>query len=111
MQWTDVDFFGKTLEIRRQSKKTDAGVRVLSLNQATYDVFLKVRAGAEGLANVEPAHHVFPACENGNIQPQIPMKGWRSAWRTLTTRASLKGLRFHDLRYHAITELAEMGFE
>ena len=58
---------------------------------------------------MEPAHYVFPACENGDIQPQLPMKGWRSAWRTLTTQAGLKGLRFHDLRHHAITELAEMG--
>ena len=39
----------------------------------------------------------------------MPMKGWRSAWRTLTRKAGLKGLRFHDLRHHAITELAEMG--
>ena len=37
------------------------------------------------------------------------MKGWRSAWRTLTQAASLKGLRFHDLRHQAITELLEKG--
>ncbi len=34
---------------------------------------------------------------------------WKKAWRTLTTKAGLKGLRFHDLRHHAITELAESG--
>jgi integrase len=27
----------------------------------------------------------------------------------LTKAAGLKGLRFHDLRHHAITELAELG--
>jgi integrase len=37
------------------------------------------------------------------------MKGWRSAWRTLTKAAGLKGLRFHDLRHQAITELLEKG--
>ena len=36
------------------------------------------------------------------------MKGW-SAWRYLTTKAGLKGLRFHDLRHQAITELCEAG--
>jgi hypothetical protein len=29
------------------------------------------------------------------------------AWRRLTKAAGLSGLRFHDLRHHAITELAE----
>jgi Phage integrase family len=35
------------------------------------------------------------------------MSGWRSAWRSLTKEAGLHGLRFHDLRHHAVTELAE----
>src|SRR6185369_2018388 len=34
-------------------------------------------------------------------------KSWRSAWRSLRKAAGLPGLRFHDLRHHAITELAE----
>jgi integrase len=37
------------------------------------------------------------------------MKSWRSAWRSLTKAAGLKGLRFHDLRHQAITELLESG--
>ena len=68
--------------------------------------------------------------------PAKPMSGWRSAWRSLTRavqcpgcgqlqqpaemcandvckadirglNSPLHGLRFHDLRHHAITELAE----
>jgi Phage integrase family len=35
------------------------------------------------------------------------MSSWRTAWRSLTREAGLVGLRFHDLRHHAITELAE----
>ena len=34
---------------------------------------------------------------------------WRTAWRTITKEAGLPGLRFHDLRHHAITRLAESG--
>jgi hypothetical protein len=81
-------------------------------------------------------HFVFPACENGNINPTRPQASWRTAWRNLTRaivcpackqvqnpgsvccdakcnadikdiRSPLEGLRFHDLRHHAITELAE----
>jgi hypothetical protein len=35
------------------------------------------------------------------------MTSWRTAWRRLTNEAGLSGLRFHELRHHAITELAE----
>src|SRR5215469_7839286 len=49
----------------------------------------------------------FPACENGKIDPTRPQKSWRSAWRSLRKAAGLQHLRFHDLRHHAITELAE----
>ncbi|HEX5735718.1 MAG TPA: tyrosine-type recombinase/integrase [Blastocatellia bacterium] len=37
------------------------------------------------------------------------MSSWRTAWRKLTKKAGLPGLRFHDLRHTAITELAESG--
>lgn len=37
------------------------------------------------------------------------MSSWRSAWRRLTRAAGLRGLRFHDLRHHCITRLAEAG--
>ncbi len=39
--------------------------------------------------------------------PTKPMSTWRTAWRKITKAAGLPGLRFHDLRHHAITELAE----
>src|SRR5215475_11602875 len=41
--------------------------------------------------------------------PTKPMVSWRSGWRNLTKKAGLKGLRFHDLRHHSITKLAEAG--
>jgi integrase len=38
-----------------------------------------------------------------------PMRSWRTAWKNLTEKAKLPGLRFHDLRHHCITKLAEAG--
>ena len=52
---------------------------------------------------------MFASCENGHFDAAKPQKSWRTSWRKLTAEAGLKGLRFHDLRHHAITELAEAG--
>ncbi|MFN0169244.1 MAG: tyrosine-type recombinase/integrase [Bryobacteraceae bacterium] len=41
--------------------------------------------------------------------PSKPTKGWRTAWRKLTTQAGPKGLRGHDLRHNWITTHAEIG--
>jgi integrase len=88
-------------------------------------------------AEPQPDWYVFPRAEGlRNPDPTRPMSGWRTAWRNLTraiqcpacghqqrpgetcgnleckadirnVKSSLAGLRFHDLRHHAITELAE----
>ena len=72
---------------------------------------------------VESSHFIFAGFKpvgrfNGNelvetrlshFDPTRPVGSWRNAWRKLTHKAGLKGLRFHDLRHHAITELAESG--
>ena len=64
---------------------------------------------AQDVAGAEPDHYIFPACENGKIDPVTAQKSWRSAWRSLRKAAGLQHLRFHDLRHHATTELAESG--
>jgi integrase len=107
--WKDIDLFEKILFIRREGTKTDAGSRVIPLNRAAILALADLRNRAEKLDSAKPEHYVFPACENGRIDPTKHMKGWRTAWRSLTNKAGLKGLRFHDLRHHAITELCEMG--
>jgi len=104
----DVNLFERVLEIKRKSTKTNAGARVIPLNR---DAVLALSELTDRLAKLgadKQEHYLFPACENGHIDPTRPMKGWRTAWRTLTHAAGLQGLRFHDLRHHAITELAEL---
>ena len=44
-----------------------------------------------------------------NYDPTKPIGSWRTAWRTLTKQAGLPGLRFHDMRHQAVTELLERG--
>jgi len=134
LRWRDIDFMGKTLTIRKS--KTDAGERVIPLNvDAMSTVFLLYRR-AQKHGEVRPEHYLFPACETGHFDLTRPQTSWRTAWRNLTrlvtcpgcgtnrnpartccnekceadigkVRSSLAGLRFHGLRHHAITELAE----
>jgi len=134
LQWRDVDFIEKTLTIRHS--KTDAGRRVIPLNRVAWQAIVELYHRSEQANAREANHFVFPACENGKIDPTNPQKSWRSAWRSLTRsvkcpacgkgqrpaeacsnekckadirnlKSTFSGLRFHDLRHHAITELAE----
>jgi integrase len=75
------------------------------------------------LGAVDPSHYVFAAFvpkftfsgkkvidyHVTGFDPTRHLKGWRTAWRTLTKKAGLPGFRFHDLRHCAITQLAENG--
>jgi integrase len=105
VRWRDVNFLERTVDIRQS--KTDAGKRVIPLNSDAWEAIIELYHRAQGISGAEPEHHIFPACENGKIDPSTPQKTWRSAWRSLRKAAGLKELRFHDLRHHAITELAE----
>jgi integrase len=107
--WKDINLFEKILTIRRESTKTNAGARTIPLNRDAIGALVRLKDRAEKLGSGNSEHYVFPACESGIIDPTKPMKGWRTAWRSLTNAAELKGLRFHDLRHQAITELCENG--
>jgi integrase len=134
LRWRDVNLLEHLLTIHRS--KTEAGERVIPLNADAMAVISELYERAEVSNCAELDHFVFPACENGNIDPKRPQASWRTAWRHLTRaiicpgceriqnpsplccnekckadmkdiRSPLEGLRFHDLRHHAITELAE----
>jgi integrase len=134
LRWRDVDLMEKTVVIRRS--KTEAGERVIPLNSDAWNAILALYGRAQSLGEVQPGHYLFPACEPSHFDPMRPQKSWRTSWRKLTrliacptcgtqqdpgktcsneqcggdiekVKSPLTGLRFHDLRHHAITELAE----
>jgi integrase len=105
LQWRDVDFLERTITICHS--KTDAGRRIIPLNNDAFEAIMELYHRAQKVAGTAPDHYAFPACENGDIDPATPQKSWRSAWRSLRKAAGLAHLRFHDLRHHAITELAD----
>jgi integrase len=142
LRWRDVDLIERTLTIRRNTTKTDAGERVIPLNAnamaATVELYRRAqddRKTRDG-KTIELEHYLFPACENNRVDPTRPQTSWRTAWRRLTRsvecpkcglvqdpgkscqndecnadiskiKSPTERLRFHDLRHHAITELAE----
>jgi hypothetical protein len=104
------------------------------MNDDAYAAVMELWSRAGAIGGTQPEHYVFPACENGQIDPERYQKSWRTAWRNMTRavfcpqcreiqdptescrkcvadmkdmKSPLSGLRFHDLRHHAITELAE----
>jgi integrase len=131
LQWRDVNLIDKTLTVRHS--KTEAGERVITLNADALAAILELRERAKAFFgdNLSPDWYVFPGGEGQGpkiganqaaVKPDAarPMTTWRSAWRSLRAAAAkgdaekgippmpgLARLRFHDLRHHAITELAE----
>ena len=105
LQWRDIGFLNRAILVR--TSKTDAGERLIPMNDETLEIVMRLRERAKEFNGTEAQHYVFPACEHGHVDPTHNQTSFRTAWRRLTKAAGLAGLRFHDLRHHAITELAE----
>jgi integrase len=97
------------------------GAGFIPLNAAAAAALKQLLKRATLLGAKEPEHYLFPGFSFRHTQepgitpkgagydPTKPMVSWRTAWRNLTRSAGLRGLRFHDMRHHAITKLAENG--
>ncbi|MGH9393021.1 MAG: tyrosine-type recombinase/integrase, partial [Terriglobales bacterium] len=100
--------------------KTDAGRRTIPLNDAAAWALGRLRQRAEKIGASLPTHFLLPHANYRRTKAEPgsrgtgfdlarPMRCWRTAWRSLTAEAGLAGLRFHDLRHHAITKMVEQG--
>jgi integrase len=137
LRWRDVDLMDQALVIRRSKTLAGERVIPLNANAYNAVMRLRERSQKLFGAELQPNWYVFPNAEGySKPDPTKPMGGWRTAWRRLTQavkrpacgelqdpsvacsreqcgadlskiKSSTAGLRFHDLRHHAITELAE----
>jgi integrase len=109
-------------EIHLQKSKTKGGVRTIPLNADAMESLKQLVMRAQKLGANQPDHYLLPALVNTVIEgrngttvrvrrydPENSTKGWRTAWRKLTEKAGLKGIRGHDLRHNWITSHAEIG--
>jgi integrase len=137
LRWRDVDLFNRIATIRRS--KTAAGHRTIPLNGDAMAALSRLLERARAFGASEPNHFVFPACEHriepgrpqkswrtawrklvretarragreaarDALESGCGLKGALAAWRRAAS--PIRGLRFHDLRHQAITEMAEAG--
>lgn len=121
MQLGDVNLEARRLRIRRKGTKTDAGARLIELNQAATEAVTRLYMRAQTLGASESDHYLLPAELSRHTKNGDPLKGgigfdarlhqesWRSAWRSLLKAVGLEGLRFHDLRHSFVSFMAERG--
>jgi len=137
LHWRDIDFMDRSLTIRRSKTLAGERLIPLNANAYNALMRLRQRTQKEFGTDVQPDWYVFPSAEGyTKPDPTKAMSGWRSAWRSFTravtcptcgtiqnpskvccneecsadidnVKSTIAGLRFHDLRHHAITELAE----
>jgi integrase len=137
VRWRDVDVINKVLTVRRSKTEAGKRVIPLNTDAWAAVLELRFRSKLLFECEPEPEWYVLPHAEGlRDPDPTTPMSGWRTAWRNLTRAiqcpacgrlqkpsktcsdkkckadigkvvSPTAGLRFHDLRHHAITELAE----
>jgi integrase len=114
-----IDIERRCLVVRRNSSKTDAGARHVELNRDATLAALRLLSRACSLGSQNPEHFLLPkhlsrikygpdAGKRG-YDPTQHQNCWRKAWASLTKKANLKGLRFHDLRHTFVTHMIERG--
>jgi integrase len=137
LRWRDIDLMDHSLVIRRSKTLAGERVIPLNVNAYAAVMRPRERSQMLLGSDLPPDWYVFPSAEGySKPDPTKPMSAWRSAWRSLTRaincpacgelqdpgttcrnqecgadvtkiKSSTAGLRFRDLRHHAITELAE----
>jgi integrase len=134
LRWKDIDLENGVLRVA-ESKTTAGEGRPIPLTQPAR---IALQYWAERFSERRPEHFVFPACENGQVDPSRRIANWRTAWRRKTRAIECKacgeiqsprkfcrnvachakiegmknpldGLRFHDFRHSTATKLLEQG--
>jgi len=116
-----LDLDNRRLRIHRADTKSDAGARTVELNRDATEAAARLLMRAHELkpAANRPEHFLMPKHlsriahgehkgERG-YDPNQHQLYWDTAWHTLTEKAGLPGLRFHDLRHTFITHMVELG--
>ena len=106
LRWYDVDFLAGTVTIRRS--KTEAGQRMIPLNQDALSAMRELYGQGFGARGHAPGSLLCsPRVRMAASIPRLPRRAGVRPGGACGRPQGLAALRFHDLRHHAITELAE----
>src|SRR5262249_10445164 len=95
----DVDLINRTVTIRRDSTKTDAGCRIIPLNESATWAFTRLLERAQALKATDPEHYLFPGFpfrrtrdekhhKGSGYDPTTHQVSWRTGWANLLKKAS-----------------------
>ncbi len=119
--WQDLDPVNRLVTVRKS--KTEAGSRVIPLNDEAWAAIVALKKRAEAFKTDQPEHYIFPRTVPA-VDGFRPMGscGWKTAWLSLRAEAAkeneergreampkLAKVRFYDLRHQCITEMLEAG--
>jgi integrase len=106
LRWCDLNSEERVLFI--PTSKTAGGIREVPLNGEAWSAIAAMRQRAAFLGTYAPTNFIFH-----RLWPKVdgsrPMRGWRSAWRSLRKAAGLPNFRYYTLRAQCITEMLEKG--
>ena len=139
LQWQDIDWLERTLHVRRGKTDESQREIWLNDEAFSAISQLREEAKEFFGDDLSPEWYLFFSWgPDGEPDPTRPVTTWRTAWRSMTrsivcpecgqfqdpgercanekcgadirkVRSPIAGLRFHDLRHQAITELSEGG--
>lgn len=82
LRWRDIDYLSPAILVR--ASKTEAGQRLIPLNDEALQIVEDLRERAKEFNAVDGSHYVFPACEHDHVDPTRHQQSFRTAWRNLT---------------------------
>jgi integrase len=102
LRWRDVDFAQRLTNVQRS--KTEKGRRCIPLNEDALAAMRELQERSKGLFGefLLADWYVF-----AGASPEIPVKSWRRAWRSLLAAAGVPYTRFYNCRHTACTNLLE----
>jgi integrase len=105
------DFSRHTITVERSTTKTKAGDRTVPMNRTAEYIARQILGKAEQLGSTRPEHFVFAGrTKTGprQLDPTRPFHTFHNAYVALRRDAGVdSSLRFHDIRHHVTSDLAE----
>lgn len=106
LNWSRVDFLGRTITIKGKGDKT----RILPMTEVVRELLWSLRGSHPTAVFTYVARRTSKHLKlvRGTRYP-ITMEGFKTAWRRYRDKSGVKNFRFHDMRHTAATRTLRTG--